>query len=580
MTAPLQDTRAARSEGTAATGTHGARAAARFGAALVLLASWYLLATVLIAVAILFFILGLREAGSAGSFLSAVSAAPDMVVAAWLAGTLIYGLAVTTWSPAPREQDAIEVSRDQAPELWRTVEALASRLGVRPPARIYLVPRVTASITEAVRVLGLAPGPRIMHLGVPLLLDLPADQLNAIICHELGHYAGGHTRFWAVAHRGLKALEGTQARLRRSSASPLVRQTCWEVRMLIGGYIRLYRKITHGTLRRGELAADAGAARIAGTQATVSALRHYEALCAGWQDFETLVLQPSIAEGTVPDDPFSAYAAIVAGPAYHAELTADRIPLTAPASPDDWHPALPDRVAKLQQGPSYPGTPDHAPAAGLLEPIRPLLSELADQLYVSLGDEGGTRTLPWQQWLSAAAGQRADAQLAQLAPPGTRLAMLPADPGAALAGALTRLDAGTNPPGKREAAQLANAVTVVAGRALVAAGQASWVIGWGGTVQLIPDETRHELSTLAAAAVRDPGDVSRLRSRLTGLGIAPGAPSTRAMTTPTEASPGTPVPRKIRSRPDKWARLYIKLAVLLLLIAVLALIALLRAIGS
>jgi Zn-dependent protease with chaperone function len=577
VTARLRD---ARSEGTAAAGTHGARAAVRVGAAVALLASWYLLAAALIAVAVFAFILGLLEADSAGSFLSAAaSAARGMVVAAWLAGTLIYGLAVTTWSPTPREQDAIEVSRDQAPELWRTVEALASRLGVRPPARIYLVPRVAASITEAVRVLGLAPGPRIMHLGVPLLLDLPADQLNAIICHELGHYAGGHTRFWAVAHRGLKALEGTRARLRRSSASGLVRLTCWEVRLLLGSYIRLYRKITHGTLRRGELAADAGAAQIAGTQATVSALRHYEALSAGWRDFETLVLQPSIAEGTVPDDPFSAYAAVLAGHAYHAELTADRIPLTAPASPGDWHPALPDRVAKLQHGPPYPGTPDPAPAAGLLDPVRPLLGELADQLYVSLGDDGSTRTLPWQQWLDVAARQLADARLAHLAPPGTRLAMLPPDPGAALAGALTLLHAGTHPAGKREAAQLADAVTVVAGRALVAAGQASWVIGWGGTVQLTPGKTRRELNTLAAAAVRNPDDVLRLRSRLTELGIDPDAPSTPAMTTPAEARPGTPAPLKIRPSSDKRARLGIQLAVLLVLLAVLALIVLVRATG-
>jgi hypothetical protein len=81
-------------------------------------------------------------------------------------------------------------------------------------------------------------------------------------------------------------------------------------------------------------------------------------------------------------------------------------------------------------------------------------------------------------------------------------------------------------------------------------------------------------------AVRNPGDVSRLRSRLTELGIDPDAPSTPVMITPTEASLGTPIPRKIRLSPDQWARIYNGLAALLIFLAflaALALIALVRA---
>ncbi|GAA3199379.1 M48 family metallopeptidase [Actinocorallia longicatena] len=73
-------------------------------------------------------------------------------------------------------QVALPITAESQPDLWMLVQDTAARLGVPAPRRIeiYPVPEVAA-----------APG-RLL-LGLPYVLDLPADELAAVIAHELVH---------------------------------------------------------------------------------------------------------------------------------------------------------------------------------------------------------------------------------------------------------------------------------------------------------------------------------------------------------------------------------------------------------
>ncbi|MEO5876959.1 MAG: hypothetical protein ABIS86_04830 [Streptosporangiaceae bacterium] len=78
------------------------------------------------------------------------------------------------------------ISLTSQPDLWHLVRDASARLGVPMPAEISLYPLPDVQVQ-----------PGRLLLGLPLVLDLPADELAAVITHELFHQAalGGHRTF-------------------------------------------------------------------------------------------------------------------------------------------------------------------------------------------------------------------------------------------------------------------------------------------------------------------------------------------------------------------------------------------------
>ncbi|MFD3545844.1 M48 family metalloprotease [Streptomyces sp. NPDC058655] len=118
---------------------------------------------------------------------------------------------------------------------------------------------------------------------MPLLLGLTRDELRAVLCHEVGHYAGRHTRLAAVSHRGSAALERTVRYLAvletdQTSVKPPVRLLL----KLTKAYHGVYLRQTFAVRRSQELEADAAAARIAGAHTFARALRAVHALVPLW----------------------------------------------------------------------------------------------------------------------------------------------------------------------------------------------------------------------------------------------------------------------------------------------------------
>lgn len=126
---------------------------------------------------------------------------------------LLYVVLTTVGVTGTPQDASAAISREQAPDLWNEVTNLASRVRTRPPAELRLSARANAEVVEETRWLGLIPVTRRMYLGIPLLLTLPPEHLEAVICHELGHYARGHTRVGAVCYRARAAAEQMLDRL-------------------------------------------------------------------------------------------------------------------------------------------------------------------------------------------------------------------------------------------------------------------------------------------------------------------------------------------------------------------------------
>ncbi|WP_405535327.1 M48 family metalloprotease [Streptomyces sp. NBC_00075] len=466
------------------------------------------------------------------------------------ASALLYGIATVSRTEGP-PPDAVLLHRADAPGLWRLVEDLAGQLRTRPPSRIYLTSEANASVSEDARMLGFAVGERTMHLGVPLLLWLKPMELRAVLCHELGHYAGLHTRFGAIAYRGAASLRSTLFRLRMTARSDQGRiGYAWLFQAAIGAYAWVYLRLSLAVRRRQELEADAEAAAAVGPEVTAQALRAVHALGITWAGFESRFLRPVQRIGFVPEDVFEAFAAMVGDPLVRKRMADLRAhPVEAGRSPLDSHPPLARRLALIEARPATgPRTvvDDEEPLVADPSPVPRVQRKM-------LGEPWQTATaLPWTEWADLAAEAFA-IELASLLLDAARDPDLSARP--TLAAVLGLLERGeqtelvrrlTDAPRPEE--QLTEALYALTGQALAGAGRARWVLSWTqGYLLDCPRDPRGRLDDLVAAAARDRTAVSALRGELVRLGLDIEAPVVLALRTVAAPAGPTTARRSTRS---------------------------------
>ncbi|MBK3638055.1 M48 family metallopeptidase, partial [Streptomyces sp. MBT97] len=312
--------------------------------------------------------------------------------------TLAHGLLAGT-SGRTAEGPRIVLTPRQQPELWNLTLQLAEELETAPPTTLRLADDANACAGERSRLLGLVGGPRTLDLGLPLFLGLTRDELRGVLCHELGHYAGRHTRLAAVSHRGGLALERAVRRLEvmetdQASVKPPVRLLLKVVKAYRGVYLRQ----TFAVRRRQELEADAAAARTAGARTFAQALRAVHGLAVLWDEFRENRVRtrgPSGATGRVgsspglplPDGLFRDFADRLAEPPSRPLPDSSATSALHADSEDalSSHPPLAVRLAALGAGPAAddtgrpaPGADRPAPAAGLLRDLPGLTEALQE----------------------------------------------------------------------------------------------------------------------------------------------------------------------------------------------------------
>ncbi|MFI7354022.1 M48 family metallopeptidase [Streptomyces avidinii] len=382
------------------TGTKPAAIMSRALLGCALLAGVHLLAVAVLAVQLLLVIAVLSTENWQIALLGSLTVLP--------VSTLAYGLLAGT-SAGVADGPRIVLTPQQQPELWALTVQLADELGTAPPATIRLADTVNAYAGERGRLLGLIGGPRTLDLGLPLLLGLTRDELRGVVCHELGHYAGRHTRLAAVSHRGSVALERTVRYLQflesdQTTVKPPVRLLL----KLTKAYNGIYLRRTLAVRRTQELEADAAAARITGAPTFAGALRTVHVLAPFWDGFTADRARPegspAPAAGKggggplpglmLPDGVFRDFADRLADPV-GLPLADGRGQASARnVVPEDGlgsHPPLEIRLAALCPG----GAPDIAqrPSASARQPAASLLRELpelAEALQDAMRPVGGT----------------------------------------------------------------------------------------------------------------------------------------------------------------------------------------------
>ncbi|UQI45608.1 M48 family metalloprotease [Streptomyces sp. HU2014] len=372
--------------------------------ALVLLAGFYLVALVVLGV-----LVGTDVA--AWVWAPAPVAVKVTVISALLGLPVLRG-AFALGASSGDEREALPVTEAGQPELWGTVRWLAERSGTRPPDEILLTGEVNAAVSEDARLLGLLPGRRRLYLGVPLLSGLSEPQLHSVIAHELGHYGNADTRLAGITRRGrdcvLRTVAAFQEQERKRIGKERSRQEKADAKRLRKGrkakgvdtgrtglryrlmarpfqaYARFYLRVTSGVGRQQELAADRMAVRVAGRDATASALRETAVLDAAHDFYQSRYAMLGVEAGLLPPrgEVFGGLRHLLADPRRRSALAELRGELPADEeSPYDSHPPVAERVRLIEARPDDGRGADPArPALALLRDAERVLAELEDVL--------------------------------------------------------------------------------------------------------------------------------------------------------------------------------------------------------
>ncbi|MDX3851758.1 M48 family metallopeptidase [Streptomyces sp. AK02-01A] len=459
----------------------------------------------------------------------------------------------------------LPVTDAREPRLWQTVRALAEQVGTRAPDEIVLIGDTNAAVSEDARLMGLLGGRRRLYLGLPLMAGLTESQLRAVLAHELGHYSNADTRLSAITVRGriqvLRTIAHFEEKAGRTAAKEQARQEKKAAKALAKGksakeidttgagityrvmaaiytaYAKLYIRATESGSRRQELAADRAAARIAGRDATASALREIPVLDAAHGFYMNSYATLGVGAGLLPPpgEVFGGIRHLLT--ARHQELDEMRRDLpTENTSPYDSHPPIAERVARIEalpdDGRAFEPT---GPSLALLDSPEQTLAALEPAVLTA--DALGMRRLDWPELVhesmatyterSAEPLRRATAEIT--GDPSLSALLNAIDAGALwqLADLLPKSGEATSATGRaaREFARpaLRRGLSQLVSTELVRQGRARWELSWSDPASLrLPQGYDKALPAALDAAVADRPDTEPLR-KLLPLGAASGA---------------------------------------------------------
>ncbi|MFE9447111.1 M48 family metalloprotease [Streptomyces sp. NPDC006739] len=351
--------------------------------ALVLLCGFRLLSPLLLAVPALLGVVAVARAH--GPVTDAVAGA-TVLVSVVLAVPVVRGMSMMR-TPSGEDPPGIPVTESDEPRLWALVRELADAAGTRAPERIVLTGDVGAVVTEEPRLLGLRPGPRRLHLGVPLMTGLSEAQLRAVLAHEYGHFTGGDTRLSALVARGRARLARIVGRLHATAhgerddttggghGGPGAGMADRMTAALHLPYAKLCLRASLATARDQEYAADLTAARIAGREATASALREIQLLAAAHDFYLRSYATLGVPVRLLPPrgEFFGGFGRMLTAREPDLARLRTRLP-AAPSSPYDPHPPVAERVRRVDALPpdGRAEEPGGAASAVLADPGRTL----------------------------------------------------------------------------------------------------------------------------------------------------------------------------------------------------------------
>jgi Zn-dependent protease with chaperone function len=163
--------------------------------------------------------------------------------------------------------NGIRVTRADAPELFRLLDALRVRLKTASIHEVLVTPEFNASITQVPRLGVFGWHRNYLRIGLPLMKALTVQQFKSVLGHETGHLSGGHAR----AANWIYRLRIIWTRLEDN----FDRHPRWGsgvIRAFFKWYIPYFSAISFPFARSNEYQADATSVLVTSKQGTAQAL--------------------------------------------------------------------------------------------------------------------------------------------------------------------------------------------------------------------------------------------------------------------------------------------------------------------
>lgn len=242
--------------------------------------------------------------------------------------------------------DGVILSRADAPELYKEVDAIADRLKAPRPDDIRIDYQLNAAASQTPRLGVFGWYRNTLLLGMPLLMSLSKDEMRAVIAHEFGHFSGAHGKFGAWAYR----TEATWHQLAERFSGGNVHGE-WLFSWFVRWFQPRFAATTFALRRANEYEADRAAAEIAGAKNAASGLvrltyldPHFDASL--WEKFDHQMR----ALPNIVDHPFAQMSLVAKElPAEERMRKHVRSALLSRTDYDDTHPSLTDRLRALNQ---------------------------------------------------------------------------------------------------------------------------------------------------------------------------------------------------------------------------------------
>jgi Zn-dependent protease with chaperone function len=228
------------------------------------------------------------------------------------------------------------ISAEQAPQLWTRLRSFAARARTAPPAQLVGGIDANFFVTETpLRVAGKELRGRTLYVSLPLLRQLEADEANAVLAHELGHFSGGDTANSAALGPKLAQYDFYTAQLYNGGAARIAFY-------LLNLYRVIFEIALQKSSREREFAADSLAASLTSPQAVVRALVKVAAYARYRSEVENqLFNQQQRHDGAldIGQRVASGLAAFSSSPEFNEAMHAGSVP-----HPFDSHPPLQQRM--------------------------------------------------------------------------------------------------------------------------------------------------------------------------------------------------------------------------------------------
>lgn len=275
---------------------------------------------------------------------------PFQALALGSAGAALAWLSLRGLVKRPAPIDGVAVKRHEAPELYRLLDKLQSKVGGPRIHRVVVTRDYNAFIQQTPRFGIFGPRDNTLGLGLPMLLVLSPRRLIAVLAHEYAHLRGGAGHMSTWLYRTRRNWE----RLAEPKRSPSKRES-GGLALITQGFVKWYAPRfaakAFALARQEEYDADALSARICGPQHTAAALVEMRVkadhMTRGmWQ---TYWRQAATTEEPT-EKPYAWACSGRHGGPDPAQLERCLSQLRAePARHDDTHPATRDRFVALGQ---------------------------------------------------------------------------------------------------------------------------------------------------------------------------------------------------------------------------------------